>query len=128
MSWSYIDSLWRKLTVDLDPVPVYWSSVPENAPVPRARVHGADRSPRPIAGSYEHLAYVHVRAKSQAEVYDLLEKTRFVDGWHVSSAEREARFRWESETSAEEESTREWRALQIYRVFVHDREVLAAMS
>jgi hypothetical protein len=28
----------------------------------------------------------------------------------------------------EEESTREWRALQIYRAIVNDREVLAAMS
>jgi hypothetical protein len=128
MAWSYLDALWRRLTVELDPVPVYWSSVPDNAPVPRARVHGADRSPRPTPGSYEHLVYVHVRASSQAEVYDLLEKTRFVDRWRVSSAERDAAFRLESETMVEEPERNEWRALQIYRATIHDREVLAEMS
>ena len=128
MAWSYIDALWRRLTVELNPVPVYWSEVPNDAPVPRARVHGADRSPRPIAGSYEHLVYVHVRAKNQAALYDLLETTRFIDRWRVSSAERDAAFRLESETMVEEESSREWRALQIYRVLVNDREVLTAMN
>jgi hypothetical protein len=128
LAWSYVDALWRRLTVELDPVPVYWSSVPDTAPVPRARVHGADRSPRPVAGSYEHLVYVHVRAKSQAEVYDLLEKARFVDRWRVSSAERDAAFRLESETMVEEPERNEWRALQIYRCLVHDREVLQQMT
>ena len=128
MSWSYIDALWRRLTVELNPVPVYRSEVPGDAPVPRARVHGADRSPRPIAGSYEHLVYVHVRAGSQFEVYDLLEKARFIDRWRVSSAERDAAFRLESETMVEDEERAEWRALQIYRVLVNDREVLTAMN
>ena len=128
MSWSYIDALWRRLDVELGTVPVYWSEVPNDAPVPRARVHGADRSPRNIAGSYEHLVYVHVRAKNQAALYDLLETTRFIDRWRVSSAERDAAFRLESETMVEEESSREWRALQIYRVLVNDREVLTAMN